>query len=328
MYMNGKGDSKINSAGLSKRALLEKGTLFAAIIVFIVIFSITSGGKYASPLNLLNILVAASLTGIVAIGMTFVILGAGIDLSVSGITVLTGISGAMMIDSGVNWLLACLFMLILGSFIGLINGLSITKLKMVPFVTTMAMMNITRGIARTMSNGKTINLPEAVTVFGHGRLFGFIPVPIIMLALSLLLGLLILIKTTFGREVYATGGNRRAAWLAGLNADRVIMFTYVASGFFASLGAVLVISRLQSAAPTIGTGLEMDCIAACVIGGTSLVGGVGGIGGTILGAILIAMINNGLNITGVTPFMQEIAKGLIIFIVVALDAAKRARKQE
>ncbi|MDR2434800.1 MAG: ABC transporter permease [Treponema sp.] len=314
--------------GLNKRAWLEKGTLFIIIIAFVIVFSIASGGKYATPLNLINIIVAASLTGIVSIGMTFVILGAGIDLSVSGIAVLTGISGALMIDSGIQWLLACLLMLAIGSFIGLINGLSITKLKMVPFVTTMAMMNITRGIARTMSNGKTINLPEKVTFFGHGRLFGIIPIPIIMLALCLLAGLLILLKTTYGREVYAVGGNKRAAWLAGLKSDSVITLTYVISGFFASLGAVLVISRLQSASSTIGTGLELDCVAACVIGGTSLFGGEGGVGGTILGAILIAMINNGLNITGVTPFMQEIAKGLIIFVVIAIDAIKKTWKQD
>jgi ribose transport system permease protein len=312
----------------NNRAWLERGTLFVIIILFVIIFSVASGGKYASPLNLTNILVAASLTGIVSIGMTFVILGAGIDLSVSGIAVLTGISGAMIIESGVNWLLACLFMLALGAFIGFINGLSITKLKMVPFVTTMAMMNIARGIARTLSNGKTINLPVEVTVFGHGRLFGIIPIPIIMLGVSVAAGFIILLKTTYGREVYAAGGNRRAAWLAGLKSDRVIMLTYVASGFFAALGAVLTISRLQSAAPTMGQNLELDCIAACVIGGTSLFGGEGGVGGTILGAILIAMINNGLNITGVTPFMQEIAKGLIIFVVIAIDAAKRSRKQE
>jgi ribose transport system permease protein len=192
----------------------------------------------------------------------------------------------------------------------------------------MAMMNIARGIARTLSNGKTINLPEKVTVFGLGRLFGVIPIPIIMLAVSVTIGFIILLKTTYGREVYATGGNRRAAWLAGLKSDRVIMLTYVFSGLFAGLGAVLVISRLQSAAPTMGQGLELDCIAACVIGGTSLVGGEGGVGGTLLGAILIAMINNGLNIAGVTPFMQEIAKGLIIFVVIAFDAAKRSRKQD
>jgi ribose transport system permease protein len=318
---------KLNAI-LNNRAWLEKGTLFVVIILFVIIFSITSGGKYASPLNLMNILVAASLTGIVSIGMTFVILGAGIDLSVAGITVLTGISGAMLIDSGMNWPLACLVMVILGGLIGLINGLSITKLKMVPFITTMAMMNIARGIARTLTNGKTINLPEEVTVIGLGRLFGVIPIPIIMLAVCVAIGSFILLKTTYGREVYATGGNQRAAWLAGLKADRVIMLTYVFSGLFAALGAVLVISRLQSAGPTIGQGLEMDCIAACVIGGTSFFGGEGGVGGTILGAILIAMINNGLNITGVTPFMQEIAKGLIIFVVIAIDAAKRSRKQE
>jgi ribose/xylose/arabinose/galactoside ABC-type transport system permease subunit len=316
------------SAILNNRAWLEKGTLFVVIVLFVIIFSIASGGKYASPLNLMNILIAASLTGIVSIGMTFVVLGAGIDLSVAGITVLTGISGAMMIDSGMNWLLACLIMVILGGFIGLVNGLSITKLKMVPFVTTMAMMNITRGIARTLSNGKTITLPEEVTVIGLGRLFGLIPIPIIMLVVCVAIGSVILLKTTYGREVYATGGNQRAAWLAGLKADRVIMLTYVFSGLFAALGAVLVISRLQSAAPTMGQNLELDCIAACVIGGTSLFGGEGGVGGTILGAILIAMINNGLNITGVTPFMQEIAKGLIIFVVIAIDASKRSRKQE
>jgi ribose/xylose/arabinose/galactoside ABC-type transport system permease subunit len=321
--MNGKTGAKI----LNNRAIVEKGTLIIIMIIFIIGFSIASGGKYASLLNLVNIIIAASLTGIVAIGMTFVILGAGIDLSVAGIMVLTGISGAMLIDAGGHWLLAFLGMLIMGSFIGLLNGLSITKLKMVPFVTTMAMMNIARGIARTLSNGKTITLPEYITFFGQGRLLG-IPVPILMLVLSVAAGFMVLFKTTYGREVYACGSNRRAAWLAGLKSDRVIMLTYVISGFFAALGAVLNISRLQSAAPTMGQNLELDCIAACVIGGTSLFGGEGGVGGTILGAILISMINNGLNITGVTPFMQEIAKGLIIFVVIAVDAAKRSRKQE
>jgi ribose/xylose/arabinose/galactoside ABC-type transport system permease subunit len=321
--MTGKG----RSGPLNNRAVVEKGTLIIIMIVFIIIFSIASGGKYASLLNLTNIIIAASLTGIVSIGMTFVILGAGIDLSVAGIMVLTGITGAILIDSGVNWLFACLVMLILGAVIGLVNGLSVTKLKMVPFVTTMAMMNIARGIARTLSNGKTITLPEKITVLGQGRLFGVIPIPIIMLAVSVSAGFIILLKTTYGREVYATGGNRRAAWLAGLKSDRVIMFTYVVSGFFAALGAVLNISQLQSAAPTMGQNLELDCIAACVIGGTSLFGGEGGVGGTILGALLISMINTGLNITGVTPFMQEIAKGLIIFVVIAIDAAKRSRQQ-
>lgn len=321
--MSGKG----RPAFFNNRTVLEKGTLIIIMIVFIIIFSIASGGKYASLLNLTNIVIAASLTGIVSIGMTFVILGAGIDLSVAGVMVLTGITGAVLIDSGMNWLFAYLIMLCLGAFIGLLNGLSVSKLKMVPFITTMAMMNIARGIARTLSNGKTINLPEKVTVLGQGRLFGVIPIPIILLAVSVSIGFVILLKTTYGREVYATGGNRRAAWLAGLKSDRVITFTYVVSGFFAALGAVLNTSQLQSAAPTMGQGLEMDCIAACVIGGTSLFGGEGGVGGTILGAILIAMINNGLNITGVTPFLQEIAKGLIIFVVIAIDAAKRSRQQ-
>jgi ribose transport system permease protein len=313
---------------LQNRTWVEKGTLFIAMVIFIVIFSVASGGKYASPANLLNVLIAAAPTGIVAVGMTFVILGAGIDLSVAGIMVLTAIVGALMMQSGVYWLLAFFLMLVLGSFIGLLNGLSVTKLKMVPFITTMAMMNIARGFARLLSNGKTINLPDAASFFGQGKVAGVIPVSIIMLVISLAVGFVVLLKTTYGREVYATGGNQRAAWLAGLKSDRVITLTYVFSGFFAALGAVLNSSKLQSAMPTMGQNLEMDCIASCVIGGTSLVGGEGGVGGTILGAILIAMINNGLNITGVTPFIQEIAKGLIIFIVIAIDAAKRSRKQE
>jgi ribose transport system permease protein len=319
---------RVGPALFGSRTFVEKGTLIIIMIVFVIVFSIASEGKYASIANLSNIIIAATLTGIVSIGMTFVILGAGIDLSVAGIMVLTGISGAILIDSGIQWLFACFVMVCIGAFIGLINGLSVTKLKMVPFVTTMAMMNIARGIARTLSNGKTITLPEQVTILGQGRIFGMIPIPIVMLAASLAVGFVILLKTTYGREVYAAGGNRRAAWLAGLKSDRVIMLTYVISGFFAALGAVLNISRLQSAAPTMGQNLELDCIAACVIGGTSLFGGEGGVGGTILGAILISMINNGLNITGVTPFMQEIAKGLIIFVVIAIDAAKRSRKQE
>jgi ribose/xylose/arabinose/galactoside ABC-type transport system permease subunit len=308
---------------IRSNAILEKGGLGLTLVVIAIVLTALTHGLFITTSNILNILVQSSLTGIVSIGMTFVILTSGIDLSVSGVTVFCSLVGAMLMTGGFGWIPSLLIMLLLGSFIGLINGIAITKLKMVPFVTTLALMNITRGLGKTISNGKTIfGLPPQHAVFGQASVLG-IPVAIIILLLFTLAGYIILNYTSFGRMVYAIGGNERAAWLAGIRTDKIVTITYVISGLCAAFGAILITSRLMSASSSIAVGLELDAVAACVIGGTSLFGGEGGIIGTILGAIAISMINNGLNLLGVTPFVQEIAKGIIIFIVIAIDAIRR-----
>jgi len=314
-------------------AIFEKSGLLITMIVVAVLLSIFTKGLYLSPRNIINIFVQSSLTGIVAIGMTFVIITAGIDLSVAGTAVLSAVALGMILqnvakDNFILWILVLISIMVMGAFIGLINGVSITALKMVPFVTTLALLNVTRGLAKTISNAATIIIVNNYhEVFGLGKVW-VIPASVIMLAVVAAIGFILLNKTRFGREIYAVGGNPRAAWLAGINTGRVIALAYVISGLCASIGGILITSQLMGANCQIGIGLELDAIAACVIGGTSLMGGEGGIGGTILGAVVMSMINIGLNLLGVSPFLQEFAKGVVIFIVVALDAVRRTNAKK
>lgn len=304
------------------KKLFESFLLWILLLLLVLFFSIATGGLFISPRNILNILVQSTLTGVVAIGMTFVILTGGIDLSVSGIVMFTSILGAILMAKGYSWAFVIAAMLSTGIIFGMLNGIAVTKFKMVPFVTTLAVLNITRGLGKLISNGQSIFIPTQIhSFFGQGKIFG-LPVTIIILALALLSAAVSLRYTRFGRKIYSVGGNTKAAWLAGIRTDRIILIAYIISGFCAAWGAILITSRLMSASSLIAQGLELDAIAACVIGGTSLFGGEGDVIGTVLGAILISIINIGLNLMGVSPFIQEIVKGLIIFFVIAIDASK------
>ena len=305
----------------------EKLGLIVIMLFIIVFFSITTKGLFfnlAKMTNIINILQASVLTGIVAVGVTFVIITGGIDLSVAGNCVLCAVTSGLLMERGVPWQLAMLVSILVGIFVGFCNGLAVTKLHMVPFVTTLAMQNITEGIAKTITNSRTINgLPVEMTIFGQGKIFGIVPVSVVILLVIFLLGTLLLTKTNYGRKLYAVGGNPNAAWLAGINTTSVILLTYVMTGFAAAIGANIVVSRLQGASLSIASNLSMDVVAACVVGGTSLMGGRGTVTGTLMGALIIAMINNGLNLMGVQASVQLIAKGVIIFVVIAYDSLRR-----
>lgn len=309
----------------------EKVGLIVIMLVIIIFFSITTKGLFfnlTNPKNIINILQASVLTGVVAIGATFVIITGGIDLSVSGNCVLCAVTAALLIEKGVPWPLSMLISLCVGILIGVINGLAVTKLHMVPFVTTLAMFNVTKGIAMTITNSRTITgLPSAMTIFGQGKLFGMLPISTIILLFVFVIGFLLLSKTNYGRKLYAVGGNTNAAWLAGIKVRSVTLTAYIITGFSAAVAANIVISRLQSASLSIASGLELDVVAACVVGGTSLMGGHGTITGTLMGTIIISMINNGLNLMGVQSSVQLIAKGIIIFIVIAYDSLRRVKAQ-
>ena len=315
---------------LSKRIptnVSDKLGLIVIMLVIIVFFSITTKGLFFNVVkmtNIINILQASVLTGIVAVGVTFVIITGGIDLSVAGNCVLCAVTSGLLMEKGVPWQLSMLISLLVGIFVGLLNGLAVTKLRMVPFVTTLAMQNITEGVAKTVTNSRTINgLPSEMTIFGQGKIFGIIPVSVIILLIVFFLGMILLNKTNYGRKLYATGGNPNAAWLAGINTTSVILITYVIAGFTSAIGANIVVSHLQGASLSIASNLSMDVVAACVVGGTSLMGGRGTITGTLMGALIIAMINNGLNLMGVQASVQLIAKGIIIFVVIAYDSLRK-----
>lgn len=302
------------------------GGLLILAVVICVFFTISTNGLLLSTGNIKNILVSSSLNGIIGIGMTFVLITGGIDLSVTGNIIMTSLFVGSMMLAGVPWPVCLLAALGIGSLVGVLNGISVGKFGMVAFVVTMAMNNITSGIGKLYTNGLTQYGFPAVHEVICKSLFGIIPGPVILMAVVAILAHVIMKYTSYGRELYLVGGNPNASWMSGINNKRVIAIAYVISGFLCGVGAILMTSKLMSASSNMVTSVEMDAIASAVLGGTSLAGGVGNVKGTILGAITIAMIGNGLNLMNVSPFAQEVVKGIIIFAVVAIDAFQKSRR--
>ena len=303
---------------------LSKLGPLVALVVLVILVTIMNP-SFLSSVNLLNLLRQVSVNALIAFGMTFVILTGGIDLSVGSTLALSGAFVAGLISSGMSPLLAMIGGLMVGAILGMINGLLIAKGNMAPFIATLATMTIYRGLTLVYTNGNPITGIGDSFLFqfiGRGYLFG-IPFPIIIMLVSFALLFVLLHKTAFGKKTYAIGGNIKAAKLAGVNTDRVQMWIYTLSGLMASLSGIILTSRLNSAQPTAGQAFEMDAIAAVVLGGTSLSGGKGRIFGTLVGALIIGTINNGLNLLGVSSFYQQIVKGIVIIIAVLLDRKKK-----
>jgi ribose transport system permease protein len=258
--------------------------------------------------------------------MTFVILTGGIDLSVGSILALSGAVTATLLAAGVDPVLAVAAGLAVGAILGAFNGLIISKGKVAPFIATLATMTIFRGLTLMFTDGKPVTGLGDSTFFqmlGKGYFMG-IPVPAITMMISFVILYLILKKTTFGRRVYAVGGNEEAAILSGIKADRIKIYVYSLTGFLSALAGVILMSRLNSAQPTAGSMYELDAIAAVVLGGTSLTGGRGWIVGTLIGALIIGVLNNGLNLLGVSSFFQQVVKGGVILLAVLMDRKKNA----
>lgn len=274
--------------------------------------------------NILNVLRQVSINALIAFGMTFVILTGGIDLSVGSILALTGAVTAGMMASGVDPILAMLLGLFLGAVLGAINGVIIAKGKVAPFIATLATMTIYRGLTLVYTEGRPISgLGDSMAfqMLGKGYFLG-IPIPVVTMLVSFGILYFILKKTTFGRRVYAVGGNEEASVLSGINADRIKIYVYSLVGALAALASLILTSRLNSAQPTAGQMFELDAIAAVVLGGTSLTGGRGWIVGTLIGALIIGVLNNGLNLIGVSSFFQQVVKGAVILLAVLLDRKK------
>jgi ribose/xylose/arabinose/galactoside ABC-type transport system permease subunit len=261
--------------------------------------------------------------------MTFVILTAGIDLSVGSILGIVAIGYAALLAGGIPWPLAVVLALGLGAAVGAINGLGITRGGIQPFIMTLGVLVIARGVTLTYSDAKPIRAGAAapdIAWIGTGSVAG-LPVPFLLFMGIAALAWFTLKYTTFGRQVYAVGDNPEAARLSGIATRRVIFSVYVISGLCAAVSALIVVARLGAAEATQGEGFELDAIAIVVIGGTSLFGGSGGIGGTLVGAGIVAAVNNLLNLLGVPPFSQRIAKGLIILGAVLLERRTRGREE-
>nr|WP_229671671.1 ribose ABC transporter permease [Lentibacillus kapialis] len=271
--------------------------------------------------NIFNLLRQISVNALIAFGMTFVILTAGIDLSVGSLLALGSALTAGLLTSEMDPLLAVLLGLLIGFGLGAINGLIITKGKVAPFIATLATMTIYRGATLVYTDGMPITgLSDsfAFEMIGGGYVFG-VPFPAILMLVVFLILFFVLNKTVFGRQVYAVGGNEEVSVLSGIKADRVKIWVYSLTGMLSVLAGMILTSRLNSAQPTAGEMFELDAIAAVVIGGTSLMGGRGRITGTLIGALIIGVIDNGLNLMNVSSFYQQIVKGGVILLAVLLD---------
>lgn len=305
------------------KALSDYG-IGIALIAELILFSQLSQYFFTAD-NLLNVSLQASITAIIAVGMTFVILTGGIDLSVGSVVALTGIVATSIIkmdifgSSFLSFTISIFAGLGFGLLSGIIAGLFVTKYKVTAFIVTLALMTIWRGTAFVFTDGRPVwGLPEMFSVLGGGRIFG-IPISSIIMIILFVIAHIILTSTRFGRYVYAVGGNTEAARLVGIKTNRILIAVYSICGVLAALSGILLASRMNSGQPNAGIMYELDAIAAVVVGGTSLNGGRGTIIGTFFGAMLIAVLRNGLNLLNVNSYIQQVVVGVVILLAVLMD---------
>ncbi|WP_371626976.1 substrate-binding domain-containing protein [Streptomyces sp. NBC_01116] len=304
-----------------RRVLLDNGAL-SALVVLVVAMSLLSG-DFLTTQNLLNVGVQAAVTAILAFGVTFVIVSAGIDLSVGSVAALSATVLAWSATSaGVPVVLAVVLAVLTGIACGFVNGALVSYGKLPPFIATLAMLSIARGLSLVISQGSPIAFPDSVSVLGD-TLGGWLPVPVLVMIAMGLVTALILGRTFIGRSMYAIGGNEEAARLSGLRVKRQKIVIYALSGLFAAVAGIVLASRLVSAQPQAAQGYELDAIAAVVIGGASLAGGVGKASGTLIGALILAVLRNGLNLLSVSAFWQQVVIGVVIALAVLLDTLRR-----
>jgi ribose transport system permease protein len=306
--------------------ILRRFSVFIILLVIGLVFALGSD-DFLTTSNLLNVALQTSMIAIVAIGMTFTILTAGIDLSVGSMMALCGaLAAGLAAKQGLGTYPGIAIALLIGMGLGLVNGLLIVKGGMPPFVATLAMMAVARGLTLVYTEGRPIaGIDKSFIFWGTGDVLG-IPMPVILMGGLAIIAYIILRHTRFGLYVYATGGSEETTRLAGISPNVIKLSVYVISGFTAALGGILLTARLWSAQPNAAVGWELDAIAAPVLGGTSLFGGVGSIGGTVVGAFIIGVLSNGLNLMGISSYYQQVIKGVVFILAVILDLLTK-RKQ-
>jgi ribose transport system permease protein len=288
------------------------------LLIVAATFSVLSSNFLTSS-NLINIFRQVSIVGIIAVGQTLVILTAGIDLSVGSIVGLSGaISASVTMNTG-NAFFGIVAGLLTGAVIGLINGVLVSYCKLTPFIVTLATMTGVSGITLVYTNGNPIAISNSVYKFIGQGYIGPIPFPVVLLVLIYVLFFFILRKTVHGHYIYSIGGNEKASILAGIPVRKHKMIVYTVSGLLAGLAAIILSARLSAATPVAGKGYELDAIAAVILGGTSLFGGKGGVGGTLVGVLLLGVLTSGMNLINVSPFYQDVVKGAIVLAAVLLD---------
>ncbi|MDR2900835.1 MAG: ABC transporter permease [Treponema sp.] len=309
---------KLNLSRTQKQFL----STLSGLVIICIFFTIMSP-YFLTVRNLLTVATQTAIIAIIAVGQTYVMITSGIDLSIGSNIALSGMIAALAMKAGVPIPVAVLFAVLSGCVVGLINGLLVSYAKLPPFIATLGTMTAIRGVSLTLTQGIPISgLPQAFTKFGTESTLG-IPNPVIIMVILVVIFGFILAKTKLGRYVYAVGSNFEAARLSGVNNNKTLISVYIFSGLLAAFAGLIMAARIISAQPAGGEGYELDAVASSVIGGTSTMGGEGAIAGTFIGAFVIGVLRNGLNLIGVSPFIQKIVIGCVIVGAVFFDRIKR-----
>lgn len=315
------------------RKKISAGTIFEkfGIVLILILICITLSvltPSFLSIKNFVNVLRQVSITGIIAVGMVFVVVTGGIDLSVGSITGVVAMIASSLAHPGEYPLIVPVLVgLLAGIAAGAVNGIIIAYGEVPPFITTLGMMTSLRGLALLYNNGRPIiDLSEEYTAIGGGKLGG-IPYPVVIFLVVIVIGVLFLRFSIFGRHVYAVGGNEQSAKVSGINVKKIKLMVYMTAGFVAALSGIIISSRVMSGSPSAGEGYEMDAITACVIGGASLSGGEGSVISTVIGALIVGVLNNGLDLLKVSSYWQQIVKGIIIIAAVLIDVKTKAKRK-
>lgn len=300
----------------------QAGILIALAVMFILL-SITTR-SFLTPKNLFNVLRQIAVNVFLACGMTMVIILGGIDLSVGAIIALSGCTCASLITKmGVNVFVAILAGILIGMFIGMINGLITSTTTIPPFIVTLATMNVSRGLARVMVNNKSVAVSDKTYQFIGTGYVGGVPIHVVFILIVVVICSVLLNRTRFGRSIYAVGGNKMAAAYSGINPKKVIFFVFMVNGILAGCAGILSSSRTMVGQYSLGDGAEMDAITAVVLGGTSMTGGVGSISGTVIGCVIVGILNNGMNLLGIDSSWQYVVQGIVVLLAVYVDFIRK-----
>lgn len=323
-HMNKKNSDSFKNSGLGQWLYTYAGQL-VFLLVLVLILGVTTE-SFFKPLNLLNVSRQISNNMIIACAMTMILISGGIDLSTGSVMAISGMTAAYLSERGLPFGVTLFAALAVGALAGVINGLILANTNLPPFIVTYSMQSILRGMVYVITGAATMRITDKHFLEFGGGSIGRFPYPVIYMLIVILIVGLLLGRSRMGRHIYAIGGNIKAAQFAGINIKSIKILIYTISGVCAALAGLIATSRNSSMQPALGTGTEMDAIAAVVLGGTSMAGGQGGISGTIIGAMIIGIINNGLNLLGMDSFYQYIAKGIVILCAVYTDDVKNKQK--
>ena len=313
--------------GSTKSYFKRNAGIMIGLVALCVVIAFRSD-SFLTYENIMNVLRQSAQNIFIASGMTIILIAGGIDLSVGSVVGLVGVMVGTMVNDGMPILLAVGICLVVGALMGTFNGMILSRTTLPPFIVTYALMTILRGGIYVYTGGTTVRIDDrSFIAVGTGYTLG-IPNPVWYMAVILVIVYLILNRTKLGRHIYAIGGNEKAAEFSGIDVKNVRLFVYVFSGIMAAVAGIVLAARSYSGQPTAGTGAEMDAIEACVLGGCSMAGGYGFIGGTIIGALIIAIMNNGLNLMRIDSYWQMVAKGVIVLIAVYVDYVKNQKKNQ